>query len=226
MFIKLPKWVEYGAFTLALIAGFVNAIGLLGFEHQAISHLSGSVTKIGVNALERPIVSVFLIALVGSFVIGSTISGVLISGESLKLGRHYDLVLLLEGILLFLSASLLHEHISWGLCLASMACGLQNALVTTYSGAVIRTTHLTGIFTDLGLMLGSKIKGQEINKRKFVMFSVIICGFLSGGLLGYVAFQRMNVSALAIPAVGCLLLSFIYRVYRQKTKNEQFSSGR
>ncbi|MGO2498097.1 MAG: YoaK family protein [Vibrio litoralis] len=226
MFTKLPKWVEYGAFTLALIAGFVNAIGLLGFEHQAISHLSGSVTQIGVSALERPIVSVFLIVLVGSFVIGSTISGVLISGESLKLGRHYDLVLLLEGILLLMSASLLHEHISWGLCLASMACGLQNALVTTYSGAVIRTTHLTGIFTDLGLMLSSKIKGQEVNKRKFVMFSVIICGFLSGGFLGYLAFQRINVSALTIPAVGCLLLSFIYRIYRQKNKNEQFFSGR
>lgn len=219
MFTKLPKWVEYGAFTLAVIAGFVNAIGLLGFEHQAISHLSGSVTQIGVSALERPIVSVFLIVLVGSFVLGSTISGVLISGESLKLGRHYDLVLLLEGILLLISASLLHEHISWGLCLASMACGLQNALVTTYSGAVIRTTHLTGIFTDLGLMLGSKIKGQEVNKRKFVMFSVIICGFLSGGFLGYLAFQRINVSALTIPAVGCLLLSFIYRIYRQKNKN-------
>ena len=226
MFTKLPKWVEYGAFALALIAGFVNAIGLLGFEHQAISHLSGSVTQIGVSALERPIVSVFLIVLVGSFVLGSTISGVLISGESLKLGRHYDLVLLLEGILLLISASLLHEHISWGLCLASMACGLQNALVTTYSGAVIRTTHLTGIFTDLGLMLGSKIKGQEVNKRKFVMFSVIICGFLSGGFLGYLAFQRINVSALTIPAVGCLLLSFIYRIYRQKNKKEQFFSGR
>ncbi|GLT14469.1 YoaK family protein [Vibrio algivorus] len=222
MFTKLPKWVEYGAFTLALIAGFVNAIGLLGFEHQAISHLSGSVTQIGVSLMERPIVSVFLIALVGSFVVGSTISGILISGESLKLGRHYDLVLLLEGILLLLSTFLLYEHISWGLCLASMACGLQNALVTTYSGAVIRTTHLTGIFTDLGLMLGSKIKGQEVNKRKFVMFSVIICGFLSGGVLGYLAFQRINVSALVIPAVCCLLLSFIYRIYTQVTSKYKF----
>ncbi|MDY6889953.1 MAG: DUF1275 domain-containing protein, partial [Pseudomonadota bacterium] len=47
MLTKLPKWVEYGAFTLAFIAGIVNAIGLLGFEHQAISHLSGSVTLLG-----------------------------------------------------------------------------------------------------------------------------------------------------------------------------------
>lgn len=219
MFTKLPKWVEYGAFTLALIAGFVNAIGLLGFEHQAISHLSGSITQIGVSVIDRPIESVFLISLVGSFVIGSTISGVLISGESLKLGRHYDLVLLLEGILLLIATSLLYEHISWGLCLASMACGLQNALVTTYSGAVIRTTHLTGIFTDLGLMLASKIKGHEVNTRKFVMFSVIICGFLVGGVLGYFAFQRFNVSALAVPAIFCLLLSLMYRIYRQKNND-------
>ncbi len=219
MFTKLPKWVEYGAFTLSLIAGFVNAIGLLGFEHQAISHLSGSVTQIGVSVIESPMTSVFLVSLVGSFVLGSTISGMLISGESLKLGRHYDLVLLLEGILLVISTGLLYEHIGWGLCLASMACGLQNALVTTYSGAVIRTTHLTGIFTDLGLMLSSKLQGNEVNKRKFVMFSVIIGGFLSGGIFGYLAFQRLNVSALAIPGAFCLILSCVYRIYRQKNKN-------
>lgn len=40
MISQLPKWVEFGAFILALVAGYVNAIGLLGFDHQSVSHLS------------------------------------------------------------------------------------------------------------------------------------------------------------------------------------------
>lgn len=51
MFSKLPRWVEYGAFSLALLAGFVNAVGFLGFRHEAVSHLSGSATQLGVSLL-------------------------------------------------------------------------------------------------------------------------------------------------------------------------------
>lgn len=49
MITKLPRWVEYGAFLLALLAGTVNAIGLLGFQHQAVSHISGTVTLLGTS---------------------------------------------------------------------------------------------------------------------------------------------------------------------------------
>ncbi|WP_105901993.1 YoaK family protein [Vibrio gangliei] len=219
MFTKLPKWVEYGAFTLALIAGIVNAIGLLGFEHQAISHLSGSITLIGVSVVQEPKHALFLVGLVFSFVIGSALSGILISGESLKLGRHYDSVLFIEAFLLTLSAILLDLHISLGLCLASMACGLQNALVTTYSGAVIRTTHLTGIFTDLGLMIGGRLKGQPVNHRKCVMFVVIISGFVCGGIIGAMSFSHFNVISMSLPASMCFLLGLGYRIYRQTHKN-------
>ena len=51
---RLPKWVEYGAFILALVAGFVNAVGLLGFQHQSISHLSGYYPPSSAQALPAP----------------------------------------------------------------------------------------------------------------------------------------------------------------------------
>lgn len=47
MISKLPRWVEYGALLLAGLAGSVNAIGLLGFQHQAISHISGTMSLLG-----------------------------------------------------------------------------------------------------------------------------------------------------------------------------------
>lgn len=36
----------------------------------------------------------------------------------------------------------------------AVACGMQNGMVTTWSGAVVRTTHFTGTITDTGLVIG------------------------------------------------------------------------
>jgi uncharacterized membrane protein YoaK (UPF0700 family) len=219
VFTKLPKWVEYGAFTLAFIAGTVNAIGLLGVEQQAISHLSGTVTLLGTSLLNDGSAALLLLAVVGSFVIGAALSGLLLSGGSLKLGRHYDTLLFIEGLLLLASAFLLHHGFAYGIVLASAACGLQNALATNYSGAVIRTTHLTGIFTDLGLMLGKSIKGEAFDMRKCVMFLLIIVGFLLGGVVGLILFRYFAILALGFPAIVCLLLALAYRLYLGKVQD-------
>tara|TARA_B110000046_G_scaffold89569_1_gene97591 strand:- start:67 stop:723 length:657 start_codon:yes stop_codon:yes gene_type:complete len=214
MFTKLPKWVEYGAFALAFIAGIVNAVGLLGFEHQAISHLSGSVTLLGIKLMSSTSAALLLMSIVLSFILGSALSGFLLTGGSLKLGRHYDTLLFIEGLLLLLSAYLLNQSYVYGITLASAACGLQNALATNYSGAVVRTTHLTGIFTDLGLMLGKALKGETFDTRKGVMFLLIIIGFLLGGITGFILFEYYSILALVVPALACFVLSITYRVYR------------
>ena len=214
MFTKLPKWVEYGAFALAFIAGIVNAVGLLGFEHQAISHLSGSVTLLGIKLMSSTSAALLLMSIVLSFILGSALSGFLLTGGSLKLGRHYDTLLFIEGLLLLLSAYLLNQSYVYGITLASAACGLQNALATNYSGAVVRTTHLTGIFTDFGLMLGKALKGETFDTRKGVMFLLIIIGFLLGGITGFILFEYYSILALVVPALACFVLSITYRVYR------------
>jgi len=214
MFTKLPQWVEYGAFALAFIAGIVNAVGLLGFEHQAISHLSGSVTLLGIKLMNSTSAALLLMSIVLSFMLGSALSGFLLTGGSLKLGRHYDTLLFIEGLLLLLSAYLLDQSYVYGITLASAACGLQNALATNYSGAVVRTTHLTGIFTDLGLMIGKALKGETFDSRKGVMFLLIIIGFLLGGITGFILFEYYSILALVVPALACFVLSITYRVYR------------
>jgi uncharacterized membrane protein YoaK (UPF0700 family) len=85
---KLPRWVEYGAFVLSLVAGFVNAIGLLGIKHQSISHLSGSATLLGTGIINSNFIDVFhLIAVLLSFLIGAAISGYFLRSGALKLNR-------------------------------------------------------------------------------------------------------------------------------------------
>ena len=64
-----------------------------------------------------------------------------------------------------------------GALLAAMACGLQNAMVTTYSGALVRTTHLSGMFTDLGIGLGHLLRGLPLPVRRLSLSALIIGGF-------------------------------------------------
>jgi uncharacterized membrane protein YoaK (UPF0700 family) len=214
MISQLPKWVETGAFILALVAGFVNAVGLLGFEHQAVSHLSGTATLVGTGLHDLSLHSMMhLSGILLSFVLGAMLAGFLVHGATLKLGRHYDTALFCESVLLMASLSLLVSGSFYGHFFASAACGLQNALATTYSGAIVRTTHLTGIFTDLGIMLGGLCRGKSLDRRKARLFLLIIAGFILGGTLGAFAYERAGFLALLIPAMTCFMLAAIYRAY-------------
>ena len=213
MLTKLPKWVEYGAFTLAVLAGIINAIGLLGFQHQAVSHLSGTATLLGTELLNSLPASLHLAAIMLSFMLGAALSGFFISSPSLKLGRHYDTLLIMEGLLLIAAIYLMAQQSSYGQLLTSAACGLQNALATRYSGAVVRTTHVTGIFTDLGIMIGAALRGEPFNRRQCSLFLVIITGFVFGGVVGCELFSRYEFKALALPASVCFVLALAYRIY-------------
>ncbi len=220
MISKLPRWVEYGSFVLALVAGLVNSIGLLGFSHQSISHLSGTATLLGTGIVNASFDVVFhLVIVLFSFLIGAVISGYYLRGGALKLGRNYSSLLSLEAVFLFGSIYFLTKDSLYGHYLASAACGLQNALVTTYSGAVIRTTHVTGIFTDLGIMLGARLRGEPFDKRKALLFLLIIVGFVLGGTFGAYFFSVFEFNALFIPAGICLLLALSYSIYNAKVSN-------
>jgi len=218
---QLPKWVEVGALILALIAGFVNAVGLLSFEHQSVSHLSGTATLLGTSFLNSSYQSVFhLLGILLSFLLGSTLSGFLLHGSTLKLGSKYDVALFLESALLLVTIWFLSVGSFYGHFFASAACGLQNAMATKYSGAVIRTTHLTGIFTDLGIMFGEYFRSKTLDKRKAKLFLIIILGFIFGGTLGALLYTKYQFMALLFPASICMFIAVVYRVY-SKSHSQQ-----
>ena len=204
---------------MALSAGCINAIGLAGLSHQAISHLSGTATQAGA-ALSRGDVNstLHLVLILAAFLLGAGLSGLMLSGRSVKSGRHYDWLLLIEGVLLIFAMLLMHQGSFMGHYLASCACGIQNALATTYSGAVVRTTHVTGVFTDLGLMLGARLRGEAIDQRKANLLLLIISGFIGGGLTGTYLFSQVAFWALSLPVLICLGLALSYRFYVKNPK--------
>lgn len=215
MGIVLPRWVWIGTACLAAIAGMINAIGYLGYEHQAVTHLTGTTTLLGVALAHGQGRVALDLALVGlSFVLGAVLSGLIIQDSTLKLGRRYGVVLAVEAACLFAAVPLMERDVHAGVMLAAVACGLQNAMATTYSGALIRTTHLTGLFTDVGVALGHWLRGLPVGTRRVWLCLVVICGFLAGGALGAVLFQAWSYRALYVPAMLTGITGVSYAFYR------------
>ncbi len=217
MISKLPKWVWSGAWALAFVAGVVNVVGLLGAEHQPVTHLTGTTSMLGA-ALAAGDASGLLHygAMIGSFVVGTVISGFMIQDTALQLGRRYGVALLLESVLLCVAVSLMKRNSPLGIYSASCACGLQNAMVSTYSGAVIRTTHLSGMFTDLGIFLGHSLRGLPVDGRRLRLCFLIISGFLCGGAAGAAMFRQLGYDALLIPAAFVAATAVSYEIYRRR----------
>ena len=79
MITKLPRWVWCGAWILAFVAGIINVVGLLGFEHQGVTHLTGTVSQASVAIVEyRESRIAHLTAVILSFFAGTVMSGVIV----------------------------------------------------------------------------------------------------------------------------------------------------
>ena len=216
MGLHLPRWVWIGAVALACVAGMVNVIGYLGFEHQAVSHLTGTTSLLGAVLAQGDLRAiVHLWGMLIAFCVGAMLSGLVIQDQTLKLGRRYGVALALEAALLLLSIPLFKQQQIWGALLAAMACGLQNAMVTTYSGAAVRTTHLSGMFTDLGIGLGHLLRGMPLPMRRLTLSGLIISGFLGGGVLGAWFYRHWGYDALLAPALLTGSTGIGYVLYRQ-----------
>jgi uncharacterized membrane protein YoaK (UPF0700 family) len=198
---KLPRWVWSGAWLLSFIAGIVNIVGLLGFRHQAVTHLTGTTSLMAATAADGDVgEALHLLAVILAFLAGAVLSGFLIQDSALRLGRRYGLALLIESAMLAAAVPLLNRQHLFGIYLASCACGLQNALASTYSGAVVRTTHLSGMFTDLGIVIGQRLRGLQTDRRRAYLCLTIVSGFFLGGIVGTFIFNRLGYSTLLIPS--------------------------
>ena len=216
MGLHLPRWVWIGAGLLACASGMVNVVGYLGFEHQAVTHLTGTTTLLGSAMAQGDLRAASHLAGVAlAFMLGAAVSGMVIQDSTLRLGRRYGVALVLESLLLFAAIPLFLRQQIAGALLAAMACGLQNAMATTYSGAVIRTSHLSGMFTDLGIGLGHALRGMPLQKRRLLLCGLIISGFFTGAVLGALLFVRFGYAALAVPATITGSIGLGYAAHRQ-----------
>lgn len=218
MITRLPRWVWIGGGVLAFVGGMVNVVGLLGFEHQAVSHLTATTSRLSAAIAQHDLATIGPMAgLTLAFFGGATLSGWLIRGTALQLGRHYATALLFETFLLIAAFLLLRREDVLGMYLCCAACGLQNAMASTYSGAIVRTTHMTGLFTDLGTAIGQRLAGTPFDRRRIALYLTLIGGFATGGFSGALLFTQLGYATLLIPAAITGATAIAYHVFERRT---------
>lgn len=221
MITRMPRWIWLGGFVLSFLAGIINVISLLIFQHQAVSHVTGSIAQLGINMLSNDIGSAWhIVGVLVSFLIGSTASGFIIRNAVLSFGKRYGVVLMIESFLIFIAIWGFLSQFSFADFFISAACGMQNAMATTYSGAVIRTTHMTGVITDLGILIGHYLRGMRISFLRLRMFVALLTGFVLGSIVGAYVYVLLSFYALLIPGVTLFLIGFSYTLFRLKVERE------
>ena len=197
-------------FALTFVAGAINAGGFLAVQ-QYTSHMTGIVSAMADNvALGGYALVLAGIGALLSFLLGAAFTAVLVNhARRRRLSSEYALPLLVEAVLL-ICFGLLGGQLSQikGLfvpatvMLLCFIMGLQNALVTKISNAEIRTTHLTGIVTDIGIEMGKLFywNVQDSSDRPKVLadrvrlkvLSTLLASFFIGGLAGAAGFKYVG----------------------------------
>lgn len=200
------KFAPSAAVLLALNAGYINAIGLLSLFNLAVSHVTGSVSNLGLAVAEgNPSQIQTLVMVITFFVAGNVIAGFLVVHEELQAGRRYVSAFLVEAALIVAAILLSDLERQLANYLLAAAMGLQNGLATRYSGATVRTSHMTGVVTDLGILLGSRLRGTSVGRWRIQVLSALLVGFLAGGVVAGIAYHFWGHQALWFSVIGLIV---------------------
>jgi len=225
------------ATILSFVAGIVNVSGFLAF-HQLTTNVTGHFALFISDVANFDFWKGTIYFLyIFSFLLGSFVSSFLI--EKYKANKKLNVFVLPTIIECFILISIAIisqttqiEYPDLIVCLLLFAMGLQNSFVTKISNAVVRTTHLTGLFTDLGIELSQLLFPESHPNREKIKATIklrifIICFFFLGGLMGGFIYSRLNLklNSLIFGALILLIsLSFDdlrYKLIRTKRKYKQ-----
>ena len=225
------------ATILSFVAGIVNVTGFLSFK-QLTTNVTGHFALFinDVADFEFWKGTIYFLYIF-SFLFGSFLSSFLIEKykENKKLNVFF-LPTLIECIILIsigvLSNIIEIKYPNFIVCLLLFAMGLQNSYVTKISNAVVRTTHLTGLFTDLGIDISQMFfpklhRNREKLKSNIKLRIYIILFFFAGGLMGGFLYSKLNLklNTLIFGAIILLLSLFFddfrYQIIKWRRKYNQ-----
>ena len=216
--------------ALACVAGALNAGGFLAVG-QYTSHMTGMLSMAADDLiLGRVVPAIAAFLMLMSFICGAASTALIVNyARRNHLRFIYTPVLLLEaGLLLAFGLAGVnlqrHEFINVSLTavLLCFVMGLQNALITKISNAEIRTTHVTGLVTDLGIELGkliywnrdkttSHVTEVGPNSEKLRVHASLIAMFFLGGILGAAGFKYLGFISTVPLAVALIVLAIAPR---------------
>lgn len=216
---------KYVWLALSFQAGWINAGGFLAC-HRFVSHITGFATQFGSDVAQFKWQEAWgMLTVPLFFILGSSISGFYVDRKFMqnKPAEFHTLLLLMTsflaivtvmgtvGVFGFFGAELdilSHYVLIALLCLTS---GIQNAGTSTATKRMIRTTHLTGVSTDLGVGIvrilsedKPELKKEEMNKN--ILRMMLISSFIFGSTLASFAFFKWAYFGFIFPCIISLLL--------------------
>ncbi|WP_428740477.1 YoaK family protein [Tenacibaculum sp.] len=225
------------ATILSFIAGIVNVTGFLEFK-QLTTNVTGHFALFINDVADFEIWKGTIYFLyIFSFLFGSFLSSFLIEKfrENKKL-NVFVLPTIIESLILIsipIVYNVYHiEHFDFIVCTLLFAMGLQNSFVTKISNAIVRTTHLTGLFTDLGIELSQLFFPKTHPHKDKIKATIklrifIISFFFLGGLVGGFLYSRqgLKLNTLIFPAI-ILITSLLFddlrfRIIKTRRKYKQ-----
>lgn len=201
----------------------VNVAGLFAFA-VLTTNVTGHAGLLAQNLATGDLRAARMVALwLLLFLAGAFFSSFCIGKVGYNKRSTYTLPIIIEIIILLLVGSfgytfdhsiLKTEYFAGSLL---FAMGMQNALVSTVSGSVVRTTHLTGMFTDLGIELYALTTSSQRNmpgiKSKIALRLIIIVFFLAGGIIGGYVYLKFKYYTFYLPA-AVLVAAIFYDAFR------------
>ncbi len=211
------------AILLSFTAGSVNVAGFFAFTILT-TNVTGHVANLARLLLERDhnvanTVEIWILCFLG----GSFFSSFTIDFLKKHKAQNASTVpIIFEAAILLFIALFGHKfdryvgvEVFVGLLLFTM--GMQNSIVSVVSGSVVRTSHLTGMFTDLGINLSRLIFAKPEDKlllnRKITLHLMIVLFFFLGGICGGYLFNLIRFEAFILP-VSVLMLALFYDLIR------------
>ncbi len=209
------------AWAMAFVAGAVNAGGFLAVSHYT-SHMTGVVSSMADEVADGDLTTALAaLAMMLSFLGGAFVCSTLISfGQRRRMRSRYALTLVFEAALMLVFGFMgnrLQQEVQFTLPMTVMLLcfimGLHNAVTSIISGAAVRTTHLTGTVTDIGIELSRLTyvnvhhrHGRErivANRQKLSLYLLILASFLGGGVAGALGFRHIGFKV-TVPLAGFL----------------------
>ena len=211
---------------LAFNAGAINAGGFL-VVHLYTSHMTGFVSLLADHlVLGNMALVLSALGALSAFISGAAVTAVFINwARQRKLHSVYALPLLLLAMLMLVFGLVGAVTLNWRtpfavpttVLLLSFMMGLQNATVTKMSASQIRTTHMTGVVTDLGIELGKMLYWNRTgtlpealvraNQARLRLFAGLLGMFLVGGIAGAAGFKHLGFVTVVPLALVLLALS-------------------
>lgn len=213
------------ASLLSFVAGIVNVAGFLAVQ-KLTTNVTGHFAFFVDEVFQLHFWNGFVYFLyIFFFLFGAFISSFLLEIKIQKNSPTLYTVPVLVEIAILATIAVFGSYLQIGnpntiACSLLFAMGLQNALVTKISNATVRTTHLTGLFTDLGIELSQLFFYKEALQKTKLYASIklrftIISFFFIGGIVGGLFYSNMKLKVLLI-AAATLISGLIYDYIKLK----------